>query len=292
MPKLTDRERDGCRKLLELLPETDLLSLSDTVTNRMISVENPREAIEAIVTYSENAEELLKRKKVHRDVIFKYLAKEGVVITPSSEKHQLIKRTLELWSSHVSHVSISAPVSTGQRAVYAGDGLSDLTALSQQFCHWFYSLLNSHNPLMGQPMQDWGPQHFWETVRLRIGFLDIEQKMEEFHGAEMVSMRLKALAEEEQLLFNPNMEGQGLKCISSPHGLVLVAVAGTIYRHNNCLGIFEQVFGLIRSPLTNNSWKIKFVDLKITGQNAIQAAQRSGPPALTFDSSELLSLYS
>lgn len=57
------------------------------------------EAIEAIIIYSQSAEELLKRKKVHRDVIFKYLATESVFPTPNSDKHQLVKRTLELWSS-------------------------------------------------------------------------------------------------------------------------------------------------------------------------------------------------
>jgi hypothetical protein len=57
------------------------------------------EAVEAILSYTKDTEELLKRKKVHRDVIFKYLAKEGVVMPPNSEKHQLVKRTLEFWST-------------------------------------------------------------------------------------------------------------------------------------------------------------------------------------------------
>lgn len=57
------------------------------------------EAIEAIITYSQDAEELLKRKKVHRDVIFKYLANEGVAMLPNSDKQQLIRRTTEYWSS-------------------------------------------------------------------------------------------------------------------------------------------------------------------------------------------------
>lgn len=59
----------------------------------------PTEAIEAIITYSQDAEELLKRKKMHRDVIFKYLANEGVAMLPNSDKQQLIRRTIEYWSS-------------------------------------------------------------------------------------------------------------------------------------------------------------------------------------------------
>lgn len=55
--------------------------------------------MEAILSFTLNAEELLRRKKVLRDLIFKYLATEGVAMPPNSEKHQLVKRTLELWSS-------------------------------------------------------------------------------------------------------------------------------------------------------------------------------------------------
>uniref|UniRef100_A0AAR2IKQ7 CARD domain-containing protein n=1 Tax=Pygocentrus nattereri TaxID=42514 RepID=A0AAR2IKQ7_PYGNA len=99
MSALSEKELNGCRTLLALLSAGDLLALSDTVTNRLVCVESPREAIEAIVAYSQSAEELLKRRRVHREVIFKYLAKEGVVVPPNSEKHQLVKRTLELWSS-------------------------------------------------------------------------------------------------------------------------------------------------------------------------------------------------
>uniref|UniRef100_A0A8C2BIW5 Chromosome 3 open reading frame 38 n=2 Tax=Cyprinus carpio TaxID=7962 RepID=A0A8C2BIW5_CYPCA len=191
MSKLSMKEQSGCRKLLRLLALDDLFALKDTVTNRLIAVESTQEAIEAIITYSQDAEELLKRKKVHREVIFKYLANEGVAVLPNSEKQQLIRRTIEYWSSG------------------------------------------------------------------------------------------------ERLLFCPNLEGQGLKCMSSAHGLVLVAVAGTIHRDNACLGIFEKVFGLIRSPMDNNRWKIKNVNIKVEAQNAITDRKL---PVITYDSKELLSL--
>lgn len=154
MSVMSKKETDGFRKLLKLLSEDDLLALKDTVTNRLIPVENSggkivklasipdslassmanfganelsrnvtkvtkiahltrldfsplscacclmfTEATEAIITYSQSAEELLKRKKVNREVLFKYLASEGVAVAPNSEKHQLVKKTLELWSS-------------------------------------------------------------------------------------------------------------------------------------------------------------------------------------------------
>ncbi|KAF5905909.1 hypothetical protein DAT39_004379, partial [Clarias magur] len=99
MSALSKKESEGCRRLLTLLSVDDLLALNDTVTNRLIPVASSGEAIEAIIAYSQSAEELLKRKKVHRDVIFKYLATENVFLPATSEKHQLVKRTLEFWSS-------------------------------------------------------------------------------------------------------------------------------------------------------------------------------------------------
>uniref|UniRef100_A0A3B3TJF6 Uncharacterized protein n=2 Tax=Poecilia latipinna TaxID=48699 RepID=A0A3B3TJF6_9TELE len=99
MSGLSETERVGFKKILSSMTDVDLRSLSDTVTNKMIVVENVTEAMETILSFSKSGEELLRRRKVHRDLIFKYLVKEGVTMPPTSEKHQLVKRTLELWSS-------------------------------------------------------------------------------------------------------------------------------------------------------------------------------------------------
>lgn len=274
MSGLSETERAGCTKLLQSLSKDDVFSLSDTVTNKLIVVENVTEAIGAIITFTENAEEFLKRKKVHRDLIFKYLANEGVVMLPNSEKNKLVKRTLELWSSG---------------KVGTGSGLE--LVLGQQFCQWFFPLLNSQNPSLGQPPQDWGPNHFWPDAKLCLLSRAGSEQMEEFLGAELVSLRLLALTRDEQLLLSPNLEPQGLRTLASPHGLVLVAVAGTIHRDGACLGVFEQIFGLIRSPLENNSWKIKFVNLKIRGQDSLAGAETAAP-TLTYNSTELQLLFS
>lgn len=44
----------------------------------------------------------------------------------------------------------------------------DPLVLGQQFCQWFFQLLNSQNPLLGQQPQNWGPQHFWPDVKLHL----------------------------------------------------------------------------------------------------------------------------
>lgn len=122
---------------------------------------------------------------------------------PNSEKHQLVKRTLELWSSgkvrmiridqfsechsERQHFVPFRQVDTGERVPQEPNGSNQSrgteTAVSkqmttegdfnpqtlgQQFCQWFYQLLNSQNPSLGHQPQDWGPQHFWPDVKLRL----------------------------------------------------------------------------------------------------------------------------
>lgn len=117
------------------------------------------------------------------------------------------------------------------------------------------------------------------------------EEREEFVGAELVSLRLLALTKEERLLLSPNLERYALNVKASSHGLVLVGVAGTIHRDGVCLGIFEQTFGLIRSPLENNSWKIKFVNLKIRGQDTLEGNEVAAP-SLNYNCAELQLLCS
>ncbi|XP_056145248.1 uncharacterized protein C3orf38 homolog [Lampris incognitus] len=299
MSGLSDAERSGCTKLLCMLSREDLFALSDTVTNKMIAVENIADAMEAVLSYTKDAEELLKRKKVHRDIIFKYLAMEGIVMPPQSEKHLVVKRTLEFWSAgkRVNQTSIRETGETRQQAagtvsvpteIKGEDGL-DPGDLGKQFCQWFFHLLNSQNPSLGQLPQDWGPQHFWPDAELRLLSSTDGQQTEEFQGAELVSLRLLALARDERLFLSPNLQPHGFKAMSSPHGLVLVAVAGTIHRDTVCLGVYEQAFGLIRSPLDNNSWKIKFIKLKIRAQDVLSGTEAASP-SLTYDSAELQQL--
>ncbi|XP_041662496.1 uncharacterized protein C3orf38 homolog [Cheilinus undulatus] len=297
MSGLTETERAGCIKILMFMSKGDLLSLSDTVTNKLIVVEDEKEATQTILSFTKNAEEFLRRKKVHRDIIFKYLVKEGVTMPPNSEKHQLVKRTLAHWSpgrgvgdgtcSRETDDTDMLPNSTNTEPE---EGF-DPQVLAQQFCQWFFQLLNSQNLSLGQQPQDWGPQHFWPDVKLYLRVSAGSEQVEEFLGAELVSLRLQALTREERLLLSPNLEPHGLRALASPHGLVMVAVAGTIHRNDACLGIFEQIFGLIRSPLESNSWKIKVVRLKIRGQDALGGTVIAAP-ALNYNSTELQLLCS
>ncbi|XP_068036562.1 uncharacterized protein C3orf38 homolog [Anomalospiza imberbis] len=292
-PGLSERERAGCRDLLQLLHTDELLALTDTVTNRLVHPENRQEAIHAILMYSQNVEELLRRRKVCREIIFKYLAAQGVTVPPSSEKQVLIERVRQLWSGQLTG-RIPEP---GSRKPAQGHGnrqksaQDDIGGLGGEFCQWYFELLNSQHPLGVKSEAMWGPQHFWDDAKLKFCYNTLEKNVEQYVGADMVSLRLLSLVKEECLLFNPNLRSSGLKCAMSPHGLVLVAVAGTVHRDNTCLGVFEQIFGLISCPVRNNTWKIKLVNLKIVGQNALEPGMRMEEPSIKYESSQLREFY-
>ncbi|XP_065598011.1 uncharacterized protein C3orf38 homolog [Cyrtonyx montezumae] len=292
-PGLSERERAGCREMLELLETEELMALTDTVTNRLVHPENRQEAIQAILVYSQSAEELLKRRKVCREILFKYLAVQGIAVSPSSEKHQLIAYVRQYWDGKlVSHV-----LESGERKTYAEShenrqkSQDDIHNLGEEFCQWFFELLNSQHPSGVKSEDTWGPQHFWENAKMKFCYNTIEKNIEEYDGAEMVSLRLLSLVKEECLLFNPNLTAGGLKCAMSRHGLVLVAVAGTVHRGNICLGIFEQIFGLVRCPIRGNTWKVKIVNLKIVGQNALEPGMQIEKPSIKYESNQLQEWY-
>ena len=56
-------------------------------------------AINAVVTYSMNGVELLKRRKLKRDLLFRYLVSVNVAVDPRAGKVQLAKTILEHWGT-------------------------------------------------------------------------------------------------------------------------------------------------------------------------------------------------
>lgn len=55
--------------------------------------------MEAILSFSHTASQLLRRKKVKRDHIYQYLAENGIIEPTSSDKPRLIRRALLFWGS-------------------------------------------------------------------------------------------------------------------------------------------------------------------------------------------------
>ncbi|XP_072287917.1 uncharacterized protein [Pyxicephalus adspersus] len=143
-------------------------------------------------------------------------------------------------------------------------GLFNCEPIGKQFCEQFYPLWNSQNPSYKQTGNIvWGPHLFWENAT--ADFLSEHSNAEivqHFEGFQCVSDFLLSLTNQERLDFRPCIDNEKFKCANSKHGLVVVAVTGTIFREETCVGIFQQTFGLIQCPEAN-SLKIKFANLKI-----------------------------
>lgn len=145
-----------------------------------------------------------------------------------------------------------------------------LNVLAETFLKWFYPLLNSNNPSLGQPAQEFGPHHFFDDASLYLSYKTSESNSECFKGAGLVSQRILALVKEEMILFNPNISEEGVKYMSNPHGLVCIMTCGTVHRGSSCLGTFEQMFGLIKDPRFENNWKIKVMKLRMKSGDVIE----------------------
>ncbi|XP_038067121.1 uncharacterized protein C3orf38 homolog isoform X2 [Patiria miniata] len=269
---LSEKEREGSAKFLQDFQKHELLSLVETVTNRMVAVQNKQEAIDAIILHSESALELLRRRRVKKEYLFRHLVNEKVSASPSADKATLISKLLSHWGTDISGLRIEED---DWRESPAKDRTPspDLTSerkprnaqvLAEQFAAWFFNQLNMLGRAMASDTPSvWGPHHFWEDCKLRLCITTSEQRDERFFGAECVSQRFQSFVRDEGLIFNPNISHEGTQGLDDPHGLVMVRVCGTVHRFNECLGLFEQQFGLIRDPLKENNWKIKFIEMKM-----------------------------
>lgn len=99
---LSEREKHGISQLLSsgLFTSSDLTSLAQTVTARLILPESSLEAISAIILHTDTAEDLLKRRKVKKEVLFKYLFANRVEgVTAQSDKAEIVTHVLQFWQS-------------------------------------------------------------------------------------------------------------------------------------------------------------------------------------------------
>lgn len=134
--------------------------------------------------------------------------------------------------------------------------------LAIHFSSWFFRLLDSI--ATSGSNTDWGPQHFWPGAELTVQCNEPSGLQETtVLGADFVSDKFLSMLLVDQLYFNPNLSNDSVKGQQNPHGLVVVMVCGTVHRHKEYLGVFEQSFGLIRDPCEENNWKIKFSKLKL-----------------------------
>jgi hypothetical protein len=105
---LTEKEKHGISELLDRMTLSDLQSLAQTVTSRLLMPENNMEAIQAILLHTDKASDLLKRRKIKKELLFKYLHFKLVPIEAVSDKSVHVTKVLEVWESADSQDCLTA----------------------------------------------------------------------------------------------------------------------------------------------------------------------------------------
>lgn len=94
---LTEKEKHGISELLMRMNTKDLASLAQTVTSRLIIPETSGEAVHAILLHTDRPSDLLRRRKVKKEFLFKYLHAKRVSVDASADKSIFISAVLQLW---------------------------------------------------------------------------------------------------------------------------------------------------------------------------------------------------
>ena len=119
----------------------------------------------------------------------------------------------------------------------------------------------------------WSIHHFWPECRMRCK-LPVDETGKEFtfetyEGSKLCEKRLASFVTELHLVFNANDTPSGYRGRINKHGMAKVLVCGTVHKCEALGGLkmfatFEQIFGLLKDPIDDNRWKIKFTDLSMT----------------------------
>lgn len=147
-------------------------------------------------------------------------------------------------------------------------GTAQLMAV--KFAEWFYTMMNQNEPI--------GTEHFWQDAKLQLkmtsGIDEIVKTIDS--DVNSLVLELYKVKKDHGLYFYPNLLTDGVQGRMDPHGLVIVMACGTLHTADTCVGIFDQMFMLVRDPLSDNNWKVKNTKLQLKSRNDIP-----GPPKLT-----------
>lgn len=112
MSGLSEREREGCRKLLGFVLPSDLTKLHETVTETCMTGGN-EEAIANILAHIKTVADLLKRRRVRRKFILEYVSSENITIPPKASKILLSKKVQAFLASNSKVDDVTTDASVG-----------------------------------------------------------------------------------------------------------------------------------------------------------------------------------
>lgn len=250
---LSEKEHQGLAKIIGALELPDVIALAQTVTCKQIKLTDRTEAERAILAGTQSPADLLRRKKILRELLFRYLWSESVFVAPALAKSDLIQACLQHWQT-----TPDVEDSKGGKSPET----SFQEKLGLEFTNWFFAQLNAEADKLGH-------QHFFSNCHLRVQCFEVtaDQKSPasrhlSIRGSEAASRFLWQLAGGSRRMFHPNV--RSVKCVVEDHGLARIQVSGVIHEYRSCVGLFECTFGLVRDPQAaqeSDIWKLQFVEV-------------------------------
>lgn len=272
---LTTTEEAGIRDILKLMDVQDVISLATTMTNHFVKLETLKDAVNAICLYATSASSVLSRKKVKKEALFRYLYQKNIVSDPHGEKLTVVNIILARWQSPLCQDLVEVTTSPKHEVKHqtvadapssAVASTSPMQLMGETFVTWFYHLLNSVHPKFANPNlgDKFGSHHFWSDCRLQLELQCSQQVVQHScDTSEEVASNLRNVVLQVGLFFNPNVTKEGVETACDAHGLVKVRVSGVVYNTDTCIGMFKQIFGLVRDMSKPDNWKIKFTELAV-----------------------------
>ncbi|XP_014287400.1 uncharacterized protein C3orf38 homolog [Halyomorpha halys] len=251
-------EQKCVREIVEFLQINDLLSLGATVTNNCIEIKTKEDAIKALL-HEPSLRCLLTRKKITRNVLFKFLHSKDITFESTIDKNSLVDLAIKYCDQQKSETEIVLL------------GPAEAKILGYQFTEWFYKRLNVVvNQTEDEKLTE---EDFWNDCHttIVIPLSEDESHNSEANTAEDTLSLLKDLQSQYKLIFVPNLSPDGIKTVVETHGLVIVMVYGTLHSASgNCVGLFEQMFGLIKNPFKANNYKVKKMNLVLRNSSPVE----------------------
>lgn len=214
---------------------------------------------------------ILKRKSITKEVLFQYLHEKNVIVPAPTTKSVLIDKICEYWNlEQPSLYKFQETIQNNSINEPSENCTGDLNLLGQKFTEWFYNMINT------SPVID--SEHFWSDSSLILNLISDTQTITEAvsNDCEKTANLLSVTKTSHNLFFNPNLSDEGITTIMNKYGLVLVTVCGTLHTDKECVGIFEQVFGLARDPFSENNWKIKSTQLNLRSKCGVTELPKLG----------------
>ncbi|KAK9512219.1 hypothetical protein O3M35_000688 [Rhynocoris fuscipes] len=285
---LSEVEKAYIADLLQTLPSEDLIELAKRMTEGILKPSDRNDSINAILLHTPDIKTLLAKRKFTKAILFKYLHSKNVSFPGNAEKLVLIDLLLKYWERNaILHTQSQTNVSIGATSQAQVSNTSVATnsddlgvkALAVKFVEWFYSRINASvihlKTNESNNEEKLIEDDFWSDAKLAINVTGGSGEVIANYFAESSEECLKLISNscaEHSIFFSPNLREDGTRGTTEPHGMILVMNCGTLHSTNGhrCVGLYEQVFGLIKDPV-RDIWKIKMTKLNLRSQDVKSA---------------------